>query len=122
MTKSGPARGAKAFTGVASAIALVGMVAAFEMSAAAQEPASTASSQDRPLSTPAPKVPVAAAPAPAAPAAAPEAAAPVDQAPAAPAAVAPAPVAPAPAPAPVVPAPAPAPVTPPSGSSGGSGG
>lgn len=114
MTKVSPARGAKTFTGIASAAVLVGMVVSFQTTAAAEEAATAPTA--RPESAVAPKVPVvapAAAPAPAAPA--------VEVAPGAapaPAPAAPAPAAPEPAPAPAAPAPAPAP----DATSGGSGG
>lgn len=113
MTKDSPARGAKTFTGLASAAVLVGMVVSFQASAAAEEAANALIA--RPESAVAPKVPAAAAPA-----AAPAPAAPAAEvAPAAaPAPAAPAPAAPEPAPAPVAPAPAPAP----DATSGGSGG
>jgi pyruvate dehydrogenase E2 component (dihydrolipoamide acetyltransferase) len=112
MTKVSPARGPKAFTGIASAAVLVGMVVSFQTAAAAEEAANALIA--RPESAVAPKVPVAvapvAAPAPVAPA--------VEVAPAAAPAPAPAAPAPEPAPAPAAPAPAPAP----DATSGGSGG
>jgi 2-oxoglutarate dehydrogenase E2 component (dihydrolipoamide succinyltransferase) len=121
MTKH-PAARARTFTGIASAAALVAMVAGFELSAQAAELSAANAGGNEKTRTLSPAVPNSGAvPAPtaagasggsssgAAPAAAPAAAAPA-------AAPAPAPAAPAPAapaPAPVVKAPAPAPVTPP---------
>ena len=131
-----PAQSARKLVGVASGVALVGIVTGFQFSANAQE--STQELQTSPSSTPA----VALDPAtgePVAPEAAPEAvpapadsgtqnaatapqAAPPAEAPAAPAAPAPAAVAPAPAaPAPAAPAPA-APAAPVNGTTAGSGG
>jgi hypothetical protein len=121
-----PARGARAFTGVASAVVLVSMVAGYELSAQAAETAKLPSVV-RGHSAVVPKTAVAAPPAPAT--AAPAATAPTQSA-QAPAAAAPAAAAPAAAPAqapvsaPVAvapaPAPAPAPVTPPVATSSGS--
>jgi len=120
-----PAARARTFTGIASAAALIAMVAGFELSAQAAELSGAtagANAKTRTLSpvtpntgaTPLATAPATATPAPAAPPAdagssssGAAAAAPVAAAPA------PAPVVAAPAPAPVVVAPAPAPVTPP---------
>ncbi|MHB1172334.1 MAG: hypothetical protein ACYCZY_07525 [Lacisediminihabitans sp.] len=103
-----PARGARTFTGAASALALVGIVTGFQMAANAQVASVPASVTD-PTVTPTvvPVAPVTAVPVAAAPAAAP----------------APAPVA-KPAPAPVAkPAPAPAAAPAPvNGTTAGSGG
>ena len=125
-----PAARARTFTGIASAAALIAMVAGFELSAQAAELSGAtagANAKTRTLSpvtpntgaTPLATAPATATPAPAAPSAdagssssGAAAAAPAAAAPAA-AAPAPAPVVAAPAPAPVVVAPAPAPVTPP---------
>lgn len=110
MTNKHPARGARIATGIATGLALVGMVGGYQAAEAAQF-AITKQAADQTIDAtvkPAPAAPAEPAPAAAAPA----------PAPAAPSAPAPAPAAPAPAPAAPEPAPpAPAPVD---GSTGGS--
>jgi len=89
-----PAARARTFTGIASAAALVAMVAGFELSAQATELSAATAGANAKTRTLSPVIPNSGATAPA-------------QAPAA------APVVAAPAPAPVIAAPAPAPATPP---------
>jgi len=96
-----PAARARTFTGIASAAALVAMVAGFELSAQATELSAATAGANAKTRTLSPVIPNSGA---TAPAQAPAAAAPAPAA---------APVVAAPAPAPVIAAPAPAPVTPP---------
>jgi hypothetical protein len=107
MTDRHPARGARIATGLATGLALVGMVAGYQAAEAAEQ-VSARQVADLTFGTPVEPAPVAT----------------VETAPVTPVEAAPAPAAPAPAapaPAPVAPAPAPPPPAPPvDGSTGGS--